>query len=150
MIPHNIVKRNQLLQRPPEASQICGPMSSDHVFAHLGLREVKTCADIKHEHWFPKAANKYGQDANKCLVCATEMGIDAVSQEAGLVGEDKRREACMIIQEQIESRVKWATNIRKRSTEQARRMERIAASTYQRLGEADREVAGLMKLKPKN
>ena len=44
----------------------------------------------------------------------------------------------------------WASNVRSRSEEQAREMEKIAASVYKRLGEADREMAGLRKLQERN
>lgn len=124
-------------------------MSGNDFFVKLGLRECKACVDIKHKQWFP-AADSLGQGVSKCLVCATEEGMEAINHEASRGDVSGKRQACSIIQEQIEGRLKWAANVRKQSHEQARKMEKIAASAYRKLGEAGREIAGLAKLKTKN
>ena len=84
------------------------------------------------------------------MVCSTAKGIDEVNRETSRGSAADNRNACAAIQEQIQSRLMWASRVRSRSEEQAREMEKIAASVYKKLGEADREIAGLRKLQERN
>ena len=82
-------------------------MSNEDMFAQLGLKECKICADIKSEQWFLKAAQGQVQGNDSCLVCATEMGIDTTSRGTDKTADSNKHVACELIQRQIENRVSW-------------------------------------------
>ena len=55
-----------------------------------------------------------------------------------------------MIQQQLQSRLKWAGKVRSNSEGHARKMQKIAAKVYKKLGEEDREIASLRQLQEQN
>ena len=129
-------------------------MSGGKSLTMMALRECKACRDVKYEQWFPAegtdGVDMQARQGSICMVCSTAEGVEQVNRQTSESSAAEGRKACAAIQKQIQSRLMWASNIRSRSEEQAREMEKMAASVYKRLGEADREMAGLRKLQERN